>query len=121
MSLPSRVMASGTSAMATTNIVGDLQDNLVAAGNNQATATQIQAVNAIFTNVPAGAGGVLMPSEPAGYVDVFNLGANPLLLYPNGAQAINALAGGAAFTVPVGKGVTLTGRAAGGWIAQLSA
>ena len=60
MAIPSRILASGNSPLATISIAGDGATALTAAGTNQATALQLSAVaNAIGTT--ASSTGVKLP------------------------------------------------------------
>lgn len=73
-------------------------DNVTALGTNQATATVIPGLPTAInvTNVAAGTGILLYPSWTGAEIAVNNLGANTLLVYPNGTETINAGAAGAA-------------------------
>lgn len=80
-----------------------------AAGTTQGTATPITAQQTIFTTVPSGAGGMLVPAPNVPQI-VINRGANVLVIYPfSGAQiesyGVNApvgiaVGGQAAFRCP---------------------
>ena len=68
-------------------------DNLVATGNNQATAFVIYADGNRFTVVPAGAGCVLPPAVPGLDICIVNHGANALQVYGQGTDTIDDVAG----------------------------
>lgn len=78
-------------------------DSITAAGTTQGTATVLPARMAYnVTTVPLNSG-VLLPASVAGAeLAVANNGANPILIYPNGAEKINALAASAGFSAAAG-------------------
>lgn len=86
---------------------------LSAAGTNQGTATPIATQVAAFTTVASGAGGVLPAAAVGVGGEVFNDGANALLLYPNGSDAINGGAAGAAAPIMAGGYARWFKRASG--------
>lgn len=109
MPIASRILGSGISPQATTNIVGDINSTgLVAAGSSQATALQLtNAINYVATT--ASSTGVNLPTmNPGDSVYVYNAGANTLSVY--GSATINIQNGGAgsAFSVASNKGAWFT-------------
>lgn len=103
MPLQSRLVVAGMSAIAAQASVGTSANNLTATGTTQATAAPLGADNNRFTTVPANSGCVLPPMNGGDSINVFNAGANALLVYPPpgiGAQ-INALAANAGYSVAV--------------------
>jgi len=102
-------LSAGTAAM----IGGDIQDNVTATGTTQATAAPIYGDNVIVTTTPASSGVIFSgASLSAGDIlQVYNLGANALLVYPVVGSTINALAVNAGFSVAAGKAAFFTVRA----------
>jgi hypothetical protein len=83
MAIPSRVLASGNSGLATISICGDGATGLVAVGSTQATALQLSAVfNAIATSA-ASTGVKLPPCEAGAVVYIYNLAGQDLKIYTN--------------------------------------
>jgi len=105
--------ASGTSA-------SSAGDAIAAAGTTQATGTQLTAtVNTVGT-VSSGTG-VNLPASVAGLiVEVINIGANPLLVYPliGATDTINGIAATIGVSVPVGSATAFNCTVAGKWTAQ---
>lgn len=119
------VMGAGISALAALAENGFLTDNLTATGSTQVTAFQMSADTSVFTTVAAGTGALLTPAAivtPGDEMQVANLGANALLVYPPLGGNINGGATNVGFSIPVGKTAALTARVGGlNWIAVLSA
>jgi hypothetical protein len=70
-------------------ILDSSQDGITALGNSQATATPIIAQNNRVTSVAAGTG-IRLPAAVRGLdMIVINHGANQMLVYPGGTDAIN--------------------------------
>lgn len=87
-------------------IVGDQAGGygLVAAGATQATATNAYSDVNVVTTVAAATGVILPPQREVGdTVEVTNLGANSLSVYPPLGGNIGTGAANAAFAVPVSK------------------
>jgi hypothetical protein len=105
----SKLMGIGISAAAAAQLAeaADLATAIAAAGSTQATATPIYADVNVVAAVAASTG-VLLPGDRSvgDVVEVSNLGANPLAVYPPAGSAIGSGAANAALAVPVGK----TGR-----------
>jgi hypothetical protein len=84
-------------------LISATQDPVVAAGNNQATATPLGSAQMVRVGTTAASTGVLLPPSQAGAeIVILNSGANSLSVYPSGTETINALAGGAAFAMAAG-------------------
>lgn len=95
MAIPSRVLASGNSGLATISICGDGATGLVAVGTTQATALQLSAVfNAIATS-SVSTGVKLPPCEAGAMVYIYNLAGQDLRIYSNGTETLNAAVAGA--------------------------
>jgi hypothetical protein len=109
-----------------TGYAGSLQtlsfaDGLSAnAGGVQAAATPITTTIARFTTVGgAGYSAVLPAAAPGLVIDVVNASTtNSMAIFPAGSDAINSLAGAAAFTLPQGGVVTFVSTIAGFWHTQ---
>lgn len=83
MAIPSRVLASGNSPLATTSICGDGATGLVAVGTNQATALQLSSAFSTITTSSASTGLKLPPCEAGALVLIYNLSGQTLQLYTN--------------------------------------
>ena len=82
MTIPSRVLGAGASQLSTIAICGDGKDDIVAAGTNLATATQIVSVFNSVDTVPAGSGVKLPRTEAGEVIYIANSGLNTLTVYP---------------------------------------
>ena len=88
---PSRIMAAGISAGAANQICGGVVTGISAAGTSVSTTA-------------ASTGVKLPPVERGALIEVYNQGANALLVYPPASAAINALtATTGGFSVAAGK------------------
>jgi len=95
MAIPSRVLASGNSGLATISICGDGATGLVAVGTTQATALQLSAVFNAITTSSASTGVKLPPCEAGAMVYIYNLSGQTLQIYSNGTETMNAAVAGA--------------------------
>ena len=97
MAIPSRVLASGNSGLATISICGDGATGLVAVGSTQATALQLSAVFNAVTTSAASTGVKLPPCEAGAVVYIYNLAGQDLRIYTNEATGVtmNAAVAGA--------------------------
>jgi hypothetical protein len=95
MAIPSRVLASGNSGLATISICGDGATGLVAVGTNQATALQLSSVFNAITTSSASTGLKLPPCEAGAMVYIYNLSGQTLQIYSNGTETMNAAVAGA--------------------------
>ena len=95
MAIPSRVLASGNSGLATISICGDGATGLVAVGSTQATALQLSAVFNAITTSSASTGLKLPPCEAGAMVYIYNLAGQDLRIYSNGTETMNAAVAGA--------------------------
>lgn len=122
MARNSKMISGGVSSVLATLLVGDLQ-SVAAAGATQATAAQATGDNIIVTSAAAGTGIILAgPAFSAGdSVQVANLGANAVLVYPPSGGVINALAANAGFSVAAGKVAMFIARSAVNFAAGVSA
>ena len=82
--------------------------SISAAGTTQATATQLYAEDNEVSTVASGAGVVMNALiQPGEMQTVFNVGSNPLKVYPPSGLGINALSANAAITLAVNTGIML--------------
>ena len=97
MAIPSRVLASGNSGLATISICGDGATGLVAVGTTQATALQLSAVFNAITTSSASTGLKLPPCEAGAMVYIYNLSGQTLQIYTNESTGVtmNAAVAGA--------------------------
>lgn len=92
MPIPSRVLASGTSPLATISICGDGSTGLVAVGTNLATGLQLSAVWNAITTSSSGTGVILPPTEAGAIVGIRNDSGQTIAVYPKTGSTINAAA-----------------------------
>lgn len=88
--LQTNVMAAGISAPAAAAIAGSVSAALTATGTTNADALALAAAINNFGTVAAGSGAILNAGMQVGdAVEVYNGGANALLVYPMPAAAVN--------------------------------
>lgn len=122
MSIPSRLLGSGLSPLAATNICGDVATALTAAGTTNADALALSATINQVSTTAASTGVRLMSPESGSGVVVINSGANALLVYPSTGAQINALtATTGGFSVAAGGRALFVGTGSANWFAILSA
>lgn len=97
MAIPSRILASGNSPLATISIAGDGATALTATGTTQTTALQLSAVMNALGTTAASTGVKLPPCEAGAVVYVYNGGASTLQIYSNETTGVtmNAAVAGA--------------------------
>jgi hypothetical protein len=95
-------------------------DAISAAGNSQATGTQLSAAINTVSTVGAGQGVNLPASAPGLVVIVVNTGANPLLVYPaqGASDTINGVAAAVGVALFPGTAASFNSTAAGAWTTQ---
>lgn len=81
MTIPSRVLGAGASALSTVAICGDGVDDLTATGSTQADALQLTHVYNSVDVTPSGSGVRLPPTEMGAVIYIANSGAHALLVY----------------------------------------
>lgn len=114
MAFVQSLMAFGVQGFAAQAIVGDVGNNLTAAGSTQGTALKLASANNVVTTTAASTG-VQLPAMGTGdCVEVANLGANALLVYPVTGGTIQGGAANAGFSVPTLKTAMFTARDASG-------
>lgn len=106
MAFVNRIMGSGISALAANNICGDQSGSLTATGTNKATALQLTNQANYVAICSSGKGVSLPPMNAGDDVEVYNNGANSLLVYTTigVADTITNLSANGGFTVSVQKG-----------------
>ena len=122
MALALDIMKGGFSAGSAKAIGGQAATAVSAAGTAITDATDLtKSINIVTT--AAASSGVQLPNADIGdSVDILNLGANAVTVYPPSATAqINALTAGAGFLLATNTAVTLKKFSALRWIGFLSA
>ena len=121
-----KLVGSGIAPAAALAIVGgqDVQLNLTATGNSQASALAVYGDNVQVVNTPAASGVIAFqgPSvSPGDDQFIQNLGANPLLVYPPVGGSINTLGLNNAYSLPSGKSLILRALGGNGFATVVSA
>lgn len=99
MALQQRLVVSGISAPQAVAIQGTTANGLTALGTTQANALALPADVNYFTTVGAGTGTVIPAMNPGDSVNLYNKGANALLVYPPVGGVINGLGTNAGYSV----------------------
>jgi hypothetical protein len=99
MPLAQRLVQAGLSAVQAAAIAGTVADNLTATGTTQGGALALGADTNRLTTVSANSGAILPAMNPGDSVEVINVGANALKLYPPVGGQINALGTNAAYSI----------------------
>jgi len=114
MAIPSRVLASGNSPLASISINGDGAVGLVAVGSTAATALQLSAVWNTITTSAASTGVKLQPTEAGAVVGIRNDSGQTVTVYPfDTSSTINA--GATSLTIATAKTVLLFAPSATTW------
>lgn len=92
MAIPSRVLASGNSGLATETICGNGTTGLVAVGSTIADALQLSAVFSTITTSSSGTGVILPPTEMGAMIGIRNDSGQTITVYPKSGSTINAAA-----------------------------
>ena len=119
MAIPSRVLASGNSPLATTSICGDGATALVAVGSTIADALQLSAVWNTITTSSSGTGVILPPTEVGAMIGIRNDSGQTVTVYPKAGSTINAAA--STLSVATAKTVILFATSATTWASVLTA
>jgi hypothetical protein len=91
-------------------------------GGGQTGATPVSAVINRFTTVAGSGDSAILPlSAPGAQLTVINAGAQPLNVFPQTGEAINALSANTAFSVSNGKTCGFYCAVTGTWSTNLSA
>jgi len=118
MAIPSRILASGNSPLATISIAGDGATALTATGTTQATALQLSAVMNAMGTTAASTGVKLPPCEAGAVVYIYNGGANTLQVYSNETTGVTmnaAVAGSTGVALGTLKTAICLGTSATTW------
>jgi hypothetical protein len=99
MALQQRLTVSGLSALNAQAIQGTVASGLTATGTTQANALALPADLNYFATVAAGTGAVLPAMNPGDSLNLYNKGANALLVYPPVGAVINGLGANAGYSV----------------------
>lgn len=106
MAFVTRIMAAGIPALAANAICGDQSSALTAVGTTKATALQLSNQCNYVSICSSGKGVALPPMNQGDDVEVYNNGANNLLIYTTVgvADTITNLSANGGFTLSVQKG-----------------
>ena len=122
MPLALDMMKGGMSAGQAKGINGQLQSAVSAAGTAITDATDLTASINVVTTAAASSGVQLPSAEIGDEVEVLNLGANTLTIYPDSASnRINQLPAGSGMFLATNTAVKLRKFTSSRWIAYLSA
>jgi hypothetical protein len=119
MAIPSRILASGNSPLATVSIAGDGATGLVATGTTITDALQLSAVWNTITTSSASTGVILPPTEAGAMIGIRNDSGQTITIYPKAGSTINA--GASTLTVATAKTVILFATSATTWASVLTA
>lgn len=104
-----KIVGTGIAPLAASQIAGDLQNTVSAAGTTQATATPVYGDNVVVTTCAAGAGVILSGPNfgPGDDSTVWNNGANPLAVYGPVGATVNGQTANLPVYVQPGQSVSL--------------
>ena len=91
-----------TTLTATGKTLASVATGVSAAGTTQATGTAVASDVTVFSTVASGAGGTLSGAAVGAVWEVYNRGANALLVYPPSGYTTDALAANAAYSIAAG-------------------
>lgn len=118
MTIPSRVLGSGVSPLATQSICGSAIVGLTAAGTNAATALQLSTSYSVVGTTAASTGVKLLKTEMGACMAVANDGANTLTVYPPTGSTID---GSASVSIATTKRRVFWGTSDTTWVSLLGA
>lgn len=121
MALAKQMMGGGLSAEAAKAINGSTATGLTASGTNQATGYAMDAAFNLFSTVAASTGARLPSVEVSDTVEVYNAGANTLLIYPDVGSNINSLAANQSVNLATNTAIKFRRVSSTRWIGYLSA
>ncbi len=122
MATAADIMKGGHSAMSARAINGQVQSAVSAAGTTITTATDLTASVNVVTTAAASSGVQLPNGEIGDSVEILNLGANAVTVYPDTASnQINALSAGSGFLLATNTAVKLRRFTSTRWAGYLSA
>lgn len=120
MAIPSRILASGNSPLATISIAGDGATALVAVGSTASDALQLSAVYNTITTSSASTGVKLPPTEAGAMVGIRNDSGQTITVYPyNTSSTVNA--GATSVTLGTALSMILFATSATTWASVKSA
>ena len=116
------IMRGGFSSGSAKAINGQIQPTVSAAGTAIASATRLTASINVVTTAAASSGVQLPNGEVGDEVEILNLGANQVTVYPDTTSSrINDLTAGSGFLLAVDTAVKVRKYTTTRWIAYLSA
>lgn len=123
MPIPSQVLGSGNSPLATKAICGTGATGLVAVGSSQTDALQLSSANNAITTSSASTGFKLPTIEDGAVITVYNASGQTLKAYSRETSgvSINATAGSTGINVATAKTVTFTAIGTALWVSNLTA
>jgi len=121
MALARDIMKGGFSAGSAKAINGQISSALSGAGTTQGTATSIVTSINVVTTAAASTGVILPACEIGDEVEILNLGANTLTVYPDSGARINQVATNGGFSLAANTAVKVRRFTSTRWIAYLSA
>jgi len=122
MATAADIMKGGTSAGQAQAINGQVHPSITAAGTTISDATDLAASINIITTAAASTGVQLPSSMVSDQVEILNLGANSVTVYPDSSSnQINQLSAGSGFTLAANTAVKLRKFSTTRWMAWLSA
>jgi hypothetical protein len=122
MALAAKMMQGGLSAGAARAINGDVASAVSAAGTTITDATDLNAGIVVVTTAAASSGVQLPSAEIGDEVEILNLGANAVTVYPDAsANRINQLSAGSGFSLATNTAVKVRKFTSTRWMAFLSA
>ena len=122
MPLAREMMQGGTSAGQAKALNGQSNTSVTAAGTSITDAFDLLTSNTVITTAGSGTGVQLPSGEIGDSVDILNLGANAVIVYPDAtANRINQLTAGSGFTLAPNTACSLKKFTATRWMAFLSA
>jgi outer membrane lipoprotein SlyB len=113
MPIPSKVLASGNSPLATIAISGDGATGLVATGSSITDALQLSAVWNAITTSSASTGVILPPTEVGATIGIRNDSGQTITVYPKSGSTVNAAA--SSVTLATAKTMILFATSATTW------
>lgn len=115
---PGRWQRSTITLAGVTNLV-PFSTNISAEGNNQASATQLQALINVVTVVPNNTSGVQLPTTSVGtQIQIFNRGSNSVYVYPPFSMNIEDDNLNLPFTIGVDQANTFTYQGGNNWLVE---
>lgn len=122
MAMASDIMKGGFSAFSARAIQGQVQSAVSAAGTTITDATDLTASINVVTTAAASSGVQLPNCQINDEIDILNLGANAVTVYPDSASnQINALSAGTGFLLATNTAVKLKKFTSSRWMGFLSA